>query len=111
MGEVDREMRLVDIEPLEAALRSVQKRSEDISIQEVLDTLEKYPTVAVVDDIITSDNEYMGSVVTKHGTWHWDHISYTPELSVYGWVCSSCNGISTFDSRYCPNCGAKMKNE
>ena len=43
MGEVDREMRLVDIEPFEAALRSVQKRSKDISIQEVLDTLERYP--------------------------------------------------------------------
>ena len=25
-----------------------------------------------------------------------------------GWMCSKCNKDNTFDTNYCPNCGAKM---
>lgn len=28
-----------------------------------------------------------------------------------GWMCSECNKDNTFDTNYCPNCGAKMESE
>lgn len=28
-----------------------------------------------------------------------------------GWMCSECNNDNTYDTNYCPNCGAKMDKE
>ncbi len=48
------------------------------------------------------------------GTWMWDSIPYvdTDGISrgaVYGYRCSECGGISTFNSEFCPNCGIEME--
>ena len=43
--------------------------------------------------------EKLPSVTQKSGYW----ID-----SSNGWMCSECNRDNTYDTNYCPNCGAKM---
>lgn len=48
---------------------------------------------ALIDGIDTPEQE------SKTG--HWIDSSN-------GWMCSECNKDNTFDTNYCPNCGARM---
>lgn len=42
------------------------------------------------------------SGITIHA--HWEDCSN-------GWMCSNCYRDSTYDTKYCPHCGAKMDEE
>lgn len=48
------------------------------------------------------------------GIWMWDSIPYVDmdgvsRGGIFGYRCSECGGISTFNSKYCPNCGVEME--
>ena len=78
----------IDVEPFENALMAVQKRSDIISISEVVKTLMKYP-IADVQEV-------------KHGRWV-NHGSFE--------VCSVCGEEQYGHDNgryYCPNCGSCM---
>ena len=50
----------------------------------------------------------------KTGHWIRKNDICTSRVQIYQYECSNCKEINTFDSNYCPYCGAKMggkKNE
>ena len=60
-----------------------------------IDTLKKIPAANVVEQ--------------KTGKWTEDSISSPiDKWVIYGFNCSECNQISSFNSNYCSNCGARM---
>ena len=82
----------VDIEPLENALKAVEKRGEvAVLLDELLSVIAKYPTADVAE--------------VKHGRWK-------------NGKCSICEADEPYtesgfwiETPYCPNCGASMVNE
>lgn len=45
----------------------------------------------------------------RHGHWFESSMSFTDGLTrLYGYKCSECSGFCVGESRYCPNCGARM---
>lgn len=50
-------------------------------------------------------------VEVKHGEWIYEPSSDTlgGTDATYDWICSVCKGTSVDDTKFCPNCGAKMK--
>ena len=89
----------IDVEPLENALMAVQKRSDVISIKEVLNTLMNYPAADVVE--------------VRHGKWEW----HNEEACFYS--CSNC-GHNAYGNtgeilsgyyNYCPKCGSSNEVE
>ena len=48
-------------------------------------------------------------VPVRHGHWIESSMSFNDGLSrLYGFKCSECSGFCIGESRYCPNCGARM---
>ena len=59
-----------------------------------------------------SDCPLISVVEQKTGKWTEDSISWpTDKWVIYGFKCSECGRISSFNSSYCPNCGARMVDE
>ena len=51
-------------------------------------------------------------VERKVGKWTEDSISSPiDKWVIYGFKCSECNQISSYNSNFCPNCGARMVSE
>ena len=45
----------------------------------------------------------------RHGYWIESSMSFTDGLTrLFGFKCSECAGFCVGESRYCPNCGARM---
>ena len=111
--------RYIDAEPFINALKAVNKKYDTITIKEVLGVIEKYPNITF-NEIITANNEYMGTVVGKHG--YWDEIVREVKLEDGTFCytelqteCSCCHKEPLYShwhnevqSPYCPWCGAKM---
>lgn len=58
----------IDLEPLINALKAIQKRSELISVDEVLGVLAKYPAADVVEVVRCEDCKYL-DYVDEHEKW------------------------------------------
>ena len=56
----------IDVEPFENALMAVQKRSDVISIAEVLNTLMKYPAAGVVEVVRCAHCIYWDRETLRH---------------------------------------------
>ena len=70
--------------------------------EQILEILDSYklripPTVYydLLADVVEAEDEQ------ESKTGHWIDSSN-------GWMCSECNRDNTYDTNYCPNCGAKM---
>lgn len=92
-------MRLIDADALKKTL-------EDAGLGEhsLIESVLAAGVYAVIDNAPTID-----AVPVVHSRWVKTH---TTEENV--WNCSACGypvGIWTVGSRYCPNCGAKMRGE
>lgn len=48
--------------------------------------------------------EDLPTITEKEGQWRLDIEDY-----IWGYVCSECNEMNLFKSKYCPNCGIKME--
>ena len=46
--------------------------------------------------------------IVPHAHWYWFGFDAQPGVGM--WHCSLCNGSSRNKKRYCPDCGAIMKN-
>ena len=58
-----------------------------------------------LDDVPTIEAEPI-----RHGHWIYKEYGYPTALAFY--TCSVCGHVQGLDiNNYCPNCGAKMKNE
>ena len=79
--------------------------SDLISRQAVLDIVDSYSeSRSNVEDVtqdMISDILALPPVKQEPKTGHWIDSSN-------GWMCSECKWDNTFDTNYCPNCGAKM---
>lgn len=66
------------------------------------------------EDIIESAVKMIMGLEARHGQWI-DCGLYSSHLLHHEWECSSCHGHVIDIGRpwyvYCPNCGAKMRNE
>lgn len=91
----------VDIEPLENALKAVEKRGEvAVLLDELLSVIAKYPTADVAE--------------VKHGRWRKERVSSTGRGSYGVYQCSICGAMFPdigYGYNYCPNCGASMRGE
>lgn len=92
--------RHVDIEPLENALKAVEKRGEvAVLLDELISVIAKYPTADVQE--------------VRHGRWIVKHGILAGD-GIYGDMgeCSVCGlHLRNYEWDYCPNCGALMVNE
>lgn len=64
----------IDVEPFENALMAVQKRSDVISIAEVLNTLMKYPVADVAEVVRCKDCKYGDTGTDEIGRWFYKCI-------------------------------------
>ena len=79
--------------------------AEDI---EYMDDYKEFPTkesaLDWLDNYLNLDerNNLIRALQQEPRKGHWIDSSN-------GWMCSECNKDSTFDTNYCPNCGANMR--
>ena len=85
--------RYVDIEPLENALKAVEKRGEvAVLLDELNSVIAKYPTADVAE--------------VRHG--RWVDVEPAPHNLFYA-TCSVCGDRQTIEvANYCPMCGSSM---
>jgi len=84
-----------------------EEREDAIDIiQSILDKYEEDECLAteitIGDEDIKAFKMAMKALEQEPKTGHWIDSSN-------GWMCSECNKDNTFDTNYCPNCGAKME--
>ena len=61
-------------------------------------------TLSTRDVVNVEDIEDAPSVTPKEKVGHWEDSSN-------GWMCSICDREYSYDTNYCPNCGARMESE
>ena len=120
------EMRLIDADALLGAisvhLERIEQEIDDaptidpgslIEKQVYLDA-EKVAKI-VKDKLVSADAIYIDGPMIEYaperqGRWDEEWLASTSD-SVAGyrvWQCSECHNVSTWQTNYCPNCGAKM---
>ena len=80
---------------------TVEECDDCISREAVLEILGNYGCTNR-EGLLFRDIKELPPVQPKTG--HWIDSSN-------GWMCSECKCDNTFDTNYCPNCGAKMESE
>ena len=79
-----------------------QQPCEDaVSRKDVINAIDKWISEYKPQHYLIQSVRELPSVTQKSKTGHWIDSSN-------GWMCSKCNRDNTFDTNYCPNCGADM---
>lgn len=87
----------------------------DVMRQEWLENGENeyvYDTNAILDSIDAQPT--IEAEPVKHGKWTQTYASWSQNYDTsknIRYRCSECNGIAVWDTKYCPNCGARMDGE
>lgn len=104
-------MRLIDADALKS-IKSIQSANYN-TIEAIQKWIDEAPTIVEFDNPITSvkvrDVEY---VPVRHGRWKHERLPSTSGGSYAVVRCSMCGyQYPMAETRYCPNCGAKMDEE
>lgn len=83
--------------------------AEYISREAVLEICDFHEHLGSYDGVrrVAEDVRYLPTadvVEVRHGVWKYKRHKMTGETP----CCSVCGGFHTIETKYCPNCGAKM---